>query len=162
MKVADLLNEHGLKWFKYSSIFFGILWGIFGALLIINTNPAIGSIVVAMNIAFIIRDRLDYLNHQIAATIIILTGISFGQIVVLPFIIFFFIFLIFGSLKDSLGGVFKSKNFLSLANESMLYYPIPTLIYAMIYGDWLLFIVFTTYTLSYNLTKIIAYNKGYK
>ena len=31
MKIADLLDEHGLKWFKGSAIIFGILWGLFGS-----------------------------------------------------------------------------------------------------------------------------------
>jgi len=49
----------------------------------------------------------------------------------------------------------------ALVNESMLYYPIPTLIYAIISGDWLPFAVFTAYMIAYNLTKIIAHKKGY-
>ncbi len=162
MKIADLLNEHGLRLFKGSNILFGVLWGVFGALLIVDTNPLVGSVVVAMNIAFIIRNRLDYLNHQIAASIIIIIGIAFQQIVVVPFLAFFFIFLIFGSMKDYANDVFHLKSFWAILNESMLYYPIPTFIYALLFGNWLLFTIFTIYMLSYNIIKIIAYKKGYR
>ena len=72
MKIADLFNEHGLKWFKGSKILFGLLWGAFGALLILSNNT-IANIMLAMNLAFIIRNRLDYINHQIAASIIIIS-----------------------------------------------------------------------------------------
>lgn len=161
MKIADLLNEHGLKWFKGSNLLFGVLWGLCGALLIVLTNPVVDSALVAMNVAFIIRNRLDYLNHQVAASIVIVTGIAWGELVAMPFLVFFFVFLIFGALKDYADDVLHAKGLWALVNESMLYYPIPTLIYAIISGDWLPFAVFTAYMIAYNLTKIIAHKKGY-
>ncbi len=62
MKVADLFDEHGLKWFKGSTILFGFLWGGFGALLVLSNNT-IANIMLAMSLAFLVRNRLDYLNH---------------------------------------------------------------------------------------------------
>ena len=38
MKIADLLGEHGLRWFKGSALLFGILFGSFGALMILSNN----------------------------------------------------------------------------------------------------------------------------
>lgn len=162
MKIADLLNEHGLKWFKGGPIFFGFLWGIFGAMLIIG-NAVIANIVLAMNIAFIIRNRLDYINHQIASSIIIIAFFLTSEFVPVLFLVFYFTFLIFGSMKDYVDDVLKKKNgVLALLNEAMLYYPIPTFVYCMIYGDWIVFWTFLSFTIAYDLTKYIGGKYSYR
>lgn len=162
MKIADLLNEHGLKLFAGANVLFGFLWGFFGLAIIYYGNPVIGSVMIAMNIAFLIRNRLDYLNHQIASTIIILGGIILGDILIPELVVFYFVFLIFGYLKDYADDVLHAKGIFAWLSELMLYYPIPTLIYGLIYNEWSLFLVFTTYTVFYNLTKYIAKARGYK
>ncbi len=161
MKVADLLNEHGLRLFKHADILFGFLWGISGSFLVL-VNPVVGSAVVAMNVAFIIRNRLDYTNHQIATSLIILTGFLSGNITVLPLVCFFLVFLLFGSIKDYADDVWHLRGFMSKLTEWMLYYPVPTFIYCFFFGGWVLFWIFTIYTLGYNTTKMIARNYGYK
>lgn len=161
MKVADLLNEHGLKWFKGSAITFGILWGVFGAMSMIG-NSTIANIVLAMNVAFIIRNRLDYINHQIASTIIIIVFLFTSKFIPPLFLIFYFVFLVFGSLKDFVDDTLKKKNGIFVfLNEAMLYYPIPTFIYCMFYGNWIVFLVFLAYTIAYDLTKYIARKFNY-
>lgn len=161
MKIADLLDEHGLKWFKGSNIFFGFLWGIFGALLVLSSN-SIANIILAMNLAFIIRNRLDYVNHQIATSIIIMSFLFSSVFNPLLFLFFYAIFLIFGSLRDYAGDKVKKKSFLSsLYDNVMWYYPIPTLIYCYFYGNWNVFWVFLVYTIAYDGTKYIYKNKGY-
>ncbi len=162
MKVADLLNEHGLKWFKGSNLLFGFLWGIFGSLLILSNNT-IANIMLAMNVAFIIRNRLDYINHQIAASLIIMTFLYSASFEPVIFLTFYLVFLIFGSLKDYVDDKLKKKNKrLHLLSEAMLYYPIPTLILAILIQEWIVFWSFLFYTTSYDLTKIIAKKNGYK
>jgi len=162
MKIADLLDEHGLKLFKYSNLLFGALWGSFGALLILN-HPIVANIILAMNVAFLIRRRIDYLNHAIAITIILITFLFYGSIEPVLFLVFYFIFLIFGSLKDYIDDVLKKKEGLLVKlNEAMLYYPVPTLIYSLIYGNWIVFYAFLLYTISYDLTKYYAAKQGYK
>lgn len=162
MKVADLLDEHGLKWFRGSAILFGILWGTFGAALVISNNT-IANIILAMNVAFIIRQRLDYLNHQIAASIIIITFLFVAAFNPILFIIFYIIFLVFGFLKDYIDDKLNKKKGVVIAlSESMLYYPIPTFIYCLLYGNWIVFWAFLLYTVSYNVTKYIAKKRGYK
>lgn len=161
MKIADLLNEHGLKWFKGSAIIFGFLFGIFGALLVLSGN-VLANIMLAMVIAMIIRHRLDYLNHQIAASIIIITFLFSSVFNPLLFMIFYTVILIFGLLRDYVGDVLKKKNKLSsLYDGIMWYYPIPTLVYCLIYGNWIVFWAFFAYTFSYDLTKYLAKRKGY-
>ncbi len=160
MKVADLLNEHGLKWFKGSPIIFGFLWGIFGALLVTGNNT-IANIMLAMNVAFVVRNRLDFLNHQIAASIVIITFLFTGTFSPITFLIFYAIFLVFGSLKDYVDDVLKKKGTLALLNEAMLYYPIPTFIYCWLYGNWIVFWVFLLYTIAYDATKYIGQKHGY-
>lgn len=161
MKIADLLNEHGLKMFKGSAIIFGILWGVFGALLILSNN-IIGNIILAMNIAFIIRNRLDCINHQIASSIILIAFLITSHFELNIFLPFYAIFLIFGSLKDYIDDKKKGKGILFILNESMFYYPIPTFIYCLLYGNWIVFFAFLFYTLAYDITKYVYKKKGYK
>jgi predicted CDP-diglyceride synthetase/phosphatidate cytidylyltransferase len=161
MKVADLFNEHGLKWFKGSNILFGFLWGIFGSLLILGDN-IVANIILAMNIAFIIRNRLDYLNHQLATSIIIISFLFTAEFNPIIFSIFFSIFLIFGALKDHFDDTLTNKRHrkrdtLYYIIELMPYYTIPTFIYSLIANNWIVFYVFLLYTVAYNLTKYFAH-----
>lgn len=161
MKIADLLDEHGLKLFKGSPVLFGVLWGLFGVFLVLGNN-VVANVVLAMNIAFIIRRRLDYINHQIAASIVLIVFLMTASFDFYLFGAFYIIFLVFGSLKDYVDDTLKMKEGLLVTlNEAMLYYPVPTLIYAILFGNWVLFYVFLVYTLSYDLTKLYAKSKGY-
>ncbi len=160
MKIADLLDEHGLKWFKGSRILFGFIWGGLGVLLVLANN-LVANIILAMSLAFLVRGRLDYLNHQIAVSIIIV-GFLFSSTFDFPlFILFYAIFVIFGSLRDYIGDKIKKKSKLqSLYDNVMWYYPIPTFVYCVIYGNWIVFGIFLLYTLGYDLTKVIYKKKG--
>lgn len=156
MKIADLFDEHGLKeWFKGSRILFGFLWGIFGALLIIS-NVYVANVLLAMILAFIVRMRIDYLNHAIATLIIIISFLFYGSFEPLIFFIFLATFIIFGSIKDYLDDKLKSKGILQKISESGWYYVIPTLIYALFTSQWIVFYIFTIYIISYDVVKYIG------
>lgn len=71
---ADLLDEHGLKWFQFSDIIFGALWGFCGAYIIL-TNVTAGIFVVALVLYWLFRGKLDYPNHVVAGVIISLSVI---------------------------------------------------------------------------------------
>lgn len=161
MKVADLLNEHGLKLFRYSDLVFGLLWGACGALLVAHGGTVIANMVLAMNVAFIFRKRLDYLNHQLAAGIIFLSFLLLAHFSLPIFSIFGIVFLVFGAIKDYGDDKLDGRGKWHWLSEAMLYYPLPTLIYCVLNGDWIIFWVFALYTLSYNLVKSIARGKGF-
>ena len=90
MKVADLFNEHEFKWFKHADVLFGSLWGIFGALLVIS-NMIIGNVILAMIIAFLIRRRIDHINHAIAVIIIFIVFLVYVAFNPIIFVTFFFL-----------------------------------------------------------------------
>jgi hypothetical protein len=159
MKIADLLDEHGLRLFKGDAILFGFIWGFFGALLVLS-RVDIANITLAMILAFLIRMRLDYRNHVIASTIIIITFIWKSIFDMQLFFIFFFIFVIFGGLRDYLGDVRKKKDWLYKINEPAWYYVIPNVIYGMITNNWIIFLVFTIYITFYDLTKYFLFYTG--
>lgn len=170
MKVADLCDEHGLRLFKHDTFVFGLLWGLFGSLLTYQ-DAAIATAILAMHVAFIVRNRLDCQSHRNAGTIIIATGVVMGSARPIAFIIFLVIFAMFGAMKDDLkpnklGMYMWDTNDpylrgLYWLTEPMLYYPIPTFVYCLIDGDWLLFGVFTVYTVAYDITKAVAKRCGY-
>jgi len=157
MKVADLLDEHGLKWFKGSAILFGILWGIFGALLVVS-NVQVANVLLAMILAFIFRMRIDYRNHAIATVIIITSFLLYSIFEPLTFFIFLANFMIFGSLKDVMDDYYKRRDWLQKFTESGWYYIIPTLIFAYFTSFWIVFYVFTTYIVCYDIVKYIGEN----
>lgn len=151
MKYADLLDEHGLKLFKGSKILFGILWGFFGSLLIIS-NPIIANVLLAMVLVYLVRMRIDYVNHCIAAVMMILSFILFQELLAFEFIFFALFFLVFGSMKDYFQDKKIKKNI--FYKTGIWFYPISTLIYGFITNNFLPFLSLTVYNLSYAVIKI--------
>jgi hypothetical protein len=153
MKVADLFNEHRMRpWFPGSDIVFGILWGVFGAQLII-LDVYVANVVAAMTLAFIVRMRIDYRNHAIASLIILTTFIVQSKVEPMTLFVFLANFVLFGSIRDYLGDVVKRKSSLYTISESGWYYAVPTLIYSLLTTRWLVFVIFTTYIVSYDIVK---------
>ncbi len=156
MKVADLLNEHGLKLFKGANILFGVLWGIFGALLCL-CHTIIANVILAMMIGFVIRKRLDYINHIIAFIIITTIFFLFSDLVKPTYFSFLFAIIILGCIKDM---KYKGRKLrvLKLTEKIYLYIPIiyaiPSLIYSILYDDWMVFAAFFTYDVTYNITRL--------
>jgi len=152
MKLADLTNEHGRKWFLGDSIIFGFLWGGFGSLLILTSN-AVANIILAMVIALLIRMRIDYINHTIASVMIIMSFVYFSRLEPIIFLIFFIIFFAFGLLKTYFGDMRNRRDIWFAVNEIMLYYPVPAFIYSVITGDFVVFVIFFLYMIFYNIAK---------
>lgn len=155
MKVADLLDEHGLKLFRGADILFGILWGVLGSVLIL-ADQTLANVLLAQMIAYIVRQRLDYLNHALGATIMIIAFLATQEFEPFIFGIFAITFLLFGALRDYVGNVRGKRDLLYQINEPAWYYVIPPAIYSAVTGDWLIFGLLAAYRLSYNLVKYLV------
>ncbi len=156
MKVADLLDEHGMRWFKGDALLFGFLWGFSGILLVLSRND-IANVILAMILAFLVRMRLDYRNHAIASTLIIITFLWKSSFDMSLFLIYFFVFCVFGGLRDYTGDFRRKKDWVYRYNEHPWYYIIPPAIYGMITTNWMIFLALTIYILFYELTKYSLY-----
>lgn len=110
MKISDLLDEHGFKWFRCSDILTGIIWGSLCSVLILY-NELLAILWLSIVIGFLVRGLIDYRNHQIAIAIVALT-VLFSNINILNHIwrfIFLFSFLtITGLIHDYIQ--YKNKN----------------------------------------------------
>ncbi len=162
MKLADLLDEHGLKLFPGAQMLFGILWGFFGSLLVLGPSD-IANVTLAMVLAFIVRMRIDYRNHAIAAVMIVIAFVWKAAFEPGLFAIFFIVFTVFGGLRDYLGDVRKKKDWLYKINEPMWYYFVPPAVYGTVSGNWGVFFVFTIYGVAYDLVKYgLFYARAYQ
>ncbi|VVC04585.1 Uncharacterised protein [Candidatus Burarchaeum australiense] len=159
MKVADLLDEHGLKWFRDADLLMGAAWGAFGSLLVLY-DAVMANILLAMIAGFVLRRRLDYENHVLASMLIVISFLLFAPFDYTVFLPFFLVFVIFGTLKDYYDDVLHGKGWAFVLTEAMLYYPIPTAIYGVLTGAWMPFVAFTTYTLAYDFTKLAYLRRG--
>lgn len=103
VKIADLLDEHGLKLFKGSALLFGVICGGFGALLILGNN-LLANFFLALLIHWILRYRIDHLNHGIAASIMLLVFLYNLPNFTVDWLLFLTIFVIYsihGLLNDA-------------------------------------------------------------
>lgn len=163
MKVADLLDEHGLRWFRGSAMLFGLAWGVAGSLLVL-ADPAVANVMAAMNLAFLLHNQLDYPNHQLATSLILITFLASGSFSLGLFLPLYLAFLGLSWLIEGRLGSWlerQSPTF-KLFTESLIYYPLVTLIYSYVTGHWLVFVVFLAFTVFYDTTKLIAYRRGYR
>jgi len=158
MKLADVFDEHGVKEYFYGAkILSGFVWGYLGALLIWY-DLYVGSAILAMILAYIVRMRIDYRNHAIGATLVILAFLLFRNLDIISFFFFFGFFLIFGFMKDYFQYYSKKKK--DLLNKNIIYntiiwfYPISSFIYSLIYSRWSVFISLVSFNLAYALVKI--------
>src|SRR3989344_457227 len=163
MKIADLLNEHGLKFFKGDSIIFGFLWGIFGSLLV-TSDSSIANLILATVVGFIPRMKIDYINHVIAASIIIIVFLLYQTFVPMIFFPFFLIFVTIGTVRDFIRKLSGGKSEISFFKNIfkkfyyVFYYDIFSyvplvFIYSFMTSNWMLFYFGLTNSLFYNIAK---------
>jgi hypothetical protein len=160
-KIADLLDEHRMKCFNGSNVLFGILFGVFGSLVIFSNNIN-ANIMLAMVIGCILRGKVDYFNHQLSASIMLIAffiGATFDFTI---FAIFLAVIILFGGLRDYIGDKLKTKNkFLRFYDNVMWYYPVSTFIFCFIYGNWIVFWTWLSFMIAYDTTKYFYKTKGF-
>ena len=93
MKISDLLDEHGYKWFRYADIITGIIWGILCSILIAY-NEILAILWLSVILGFLIRGRIDYRNHSIAVAICFLTALFMRPNFFANLFNFFYLFLL--------------------------------------------------------------------
>jgi hypothetical protein len=69
-KVADIANDDGFKVGNALNILFGILWGIFGALVVLG-NTDIAAFYFGILLSWIHRYKLDNYSHGIGGSIVL-------------------------------------------------------------------------------------------
>lgn len=158
MKLADLTDEHDRHYFKYDDIVLGLLWGLFGVLLVL-LRADVANVMLAMVLGFIVRKRIDYRNHMIATVMIIIAYVWKAQFDLVVFTSFFLPFLVFGLLRDYVGDIRKKRDWWYWVNEPMWYYVLPPIVFSVVTGNWLVTVVCISFAVFYDLTKLL--NKGF-
>ncbi|MEK7576779.1 MAG: hypothetical protein AAB482_03750 [Patescibacteria group bacterium] len=165
IKLADLVNEHGLRLFIFDSYIFGVAWGMLGSLVIVSdvgtSGGAVSNAILAMILAFIVQLRIDYLNHAIGTVMIIITFLATSALAPKIFFVFFTSFVFFGALRAYLGDVRKQKDiWYRLSEPGWAHYYIVPFLWSVATGDWLVFVVFAIYRSCYNIAKYGLYRVG--
>jgi len=163
MKIADLLDEHGMCWFREDKIVFGILWGVFGSLILLSGN-AVANLMIALLIHWILRFRIDYLNHGIAATLILLTFVYNLSSFLLDNTLFLTIFIVYtfhGLLNDIADGKKVNRFWVKYFSLNSHYLTVPIILTLINYVYWPVLVVSSLHVISYEATKYIAARHGY-
>lgn len=160
MKVADLLDEHGMTSFKGSAIYYGILWGGFASLWVI-IDVHLANAMLATILAFLVRRRLDYINHAIAGAMVVITFFVTSTFLLLEFAFLFIGLTVLGMLKDHIGETHKTSGFFYRLSEFASYSIITSLAYSLVFNNWIVFFAITLSTISYGLIKYYFHKWGY-
>lgn len=130
-KLADAVNEHGTVLFKGANIFFGTLFGISCSILI-SIDNVFAEFYVGLVIYWLIAGKLDFFNHQLSGSIMLLVAIYKSRIFELCLLNIVFVIFIFFLFK-------LAKNYFS-AFRGQINYPINKKIHhfiiAIILGFW--------------------------
>ncbi len=155
MKIADLLDEHGLKLFKGSALFFGILWGGFGAMMILGNN-ILANFFLALLIHWILRYRIDYLNHGVAASIMLIVFLYNLPNFAINWLLFLVVFVIYsahGLLNDAADRKEISGIWAKYFKSNSHYFTIPIILTFINPVYWIVLATSVLHIVSYETTK---------
>ncbi len=158
-KIADLLDEHGFKWFRGSAVLFGILWGVFFSLLIVSNN-LVANFWMAILIHWILRRKIDFLNHGVAAAIILLVFIwNIPNFVVdwLLILSVFVVYVIVGLLRE-----FDKISQSWLVELNLQGFILLFVLLFLNFAYWIVLASFFVNTLVYQGVKRFGAKRGYK
>ena len=159
MKIADNLNEHHLKMFNGANLLFGFLWGVCGSILILQHNILV-NVWLAILLGWVVRAKVDRVNHGIGATIIFLTilfnlnNFTFDYI---TFFIFFIGMVVIGFTHDYLHN--KINKTYSELFHSLLYYTLLPLVYSIVTNYWVIFGSLFSFVVAYDFTRFFLMKK---
>lgn len=71
MKIADLCDEHGCHFFRGDRVIFGFSWGL-SAIALMRVDNILTEVWIAIVLSFIARAKIDFTNHGIATSAILL------------------------------------------------------------------------------------------
>ena len=155
MKIADLLDEHGLKLFRGSNLLFGALYGIFGALMILGNN-VLTNLLIALLIHWILRFRIDYLNHGLAGSIMLIAFVYAIPGFVFDWFLFWIILIaysIHGLMNDAADrGKIKGKLAKYFESNSH-YFTVPLILTIINSAYWIVLAFSVLHIVSYETTK---------
>jgi hypothetical protein len=151
MKLADLAEEHGVK-FKFGMKYlFSIIWGLAGALCVASGNVAVASYFVALMFNYILRFRVDTFTHGLSTVItlfpLVMSGIVKVSINLIIFLTCFIIMSGFGYIHDRLDDSEKIRKFLLKNKFLYLFFEYRAFYYtlfifvAIVFKEWLLFAI---------------------
>lgn len=155
LKIADLLNEHGLRLFKGNNLLFGFICGIFGAAIIISNN-LLANFFLALLIHWVLRYRIDHLNHGITGTIMFLAIVYILPVFAIDWLLFLSILVIYGfhglfndaADRKEIRGIW-AKYFESNSH----YFTIPIILTVINPVYWIVFATSVLHIVSYETTK---------
>lgn len=149
-KLADAVNEHGTVLFKGANIFFGIIFGISGSILI-SMNNTFAEFYLGLVIYWLIAGKLDFFNHQLSGSIMLLAA-SYNfktfDINILNIVFIIFIFFLFKVAKIFLSA-FNWKINYSIDNK--IHHFIIAIILGLWFTNWLI-----TISIIFTMLGIIA------
>lgn len=151
---ADLLDEHGLVWFRGAPLVFGILGAIFGSLIIFLNVPA-SLYVSTLVLYWVIKQKLDFLNHAVMGSVIL-----FCSIIFIPRSDLVTIALVAGfgtqALQGFIGTYIKNKFTLNSITKELirLRHFVPPIAISLVVTDLTPLYVFVFFTIGLKLSEI--------
>jgi hypothetical protein len=136
-KLADAVNEHGTVLFKGANIFFGIIFGISGSILI-SIDSTFAEFYLGLVLYWLIADKLDFLNHQLSGSIMILVALynlNSSDINVLNIIFVISIFFLFKIVKNYLSSFNLQINY---SFEKKIHHFVIAIILGLWFSNWLI------------------------
>lgn len=100
-KLADIANDDGFKVGKGVNIFFGVLWGLFGALVVLG-NSDVAAFYFGILLSWIHRYKLDNYSHGIGGSLVLAAIFYVHPVTLLQLLIIIgtcFLFTFFGLLS---------------------------------------------------------------
>ena len=104
LKVSDLLQEHGFRWFRGSSIVVGAVATALCLAGIVLGGPALQIFWLAVVLHWVLRGRIDGVNHglmAIAVLLLVSRAVPLGEALA-PFVYFFALLSVLGLIHDYL------------------------------------------------------------